>query len=191
MKKYICILCGFILCIACQSHSMQHIPQYRISSKGMNFIKTHEQLRLTKYKNPGESKYTIGWGHVVDKHERIPFKISVSVANQLFKKDINEVNESINRLLGALDNRFRFSQQFIDGLGSLIYNCGEYNIKVSPFYRTLTRCRYDKHTSNRINKRDYEYALSKIKRTHIYLNGHHTRRHHEYTLMSNKNAKRK
>lgn len=158
---------------------------YKMSNNGKEFIKEHESLSLTKYHIKGESKYTIGWGHTIDKNEKIPNKISKSYAQKLFNNDISETNESINRLLKPFQKKnFKFTQEFVDGLGSLIFNCGETGVKNSEFYQTLLKCRKDKNEPSNINKRDIEYALSKVKKTHIYFEGHKKRRHNEYKLMS-------
>lgn len=158
---------------------------YKVSLDGQNFIKEHESLRLERYLIKGESKYTIGWGHQILKHEKIGSKISLTKAQELFDNDIENVNNSINRLMKPFQKRnFKFSQEFIDGLGSLIFNCGETGVKNSDFYKTLLKCRKDKNEPSNINKLDIEFALSKIKNTHIYFNGHKTRRINEYKLMS-------
>lgn len=158
---------------------------YKVSIEGQNFIKEHESLRLERYLIKGESKYTIGWGHQILKHEKIGSKITLSKAQELFDNDIDNVNESINRLMKPFQKRkFKFSQEFIDGLGSLIFNCGETGVKNSEFYKTLLKCRKDKNEPPNINKRDIEFALSKIKNTHVYFNGHKKRRTNEYRLMS-------
>lgn len=154
---------------------------YKMSASGKKFIKKHESCKLEAYNDPTPQKKSIGWGHQIKKDEKY-VKISQNKADQLFNSDIELINASINRMMSKLDERFVFNQNFIDGLGDLIYNCGENGAQSNEFWRRMMRCRYDKSTGN-INKRDFEYALSAIKTSHIYSKGHIERRKNEYNLM--------
>lgn len=148
---------------------------YEISEAGKAFIKEHESLVLTV------DKYNqIGYGHLYKKGEKVKKQITKAEAEQLFNKDIAEVNASINRLLSKFKN-IKFSQNFIDGLGSLIYNCGEEGVKQSDFYARLLRCRLK---NNNIHKQDFEYTLVAVKtmRCNSY-KGLKIRRQNEYKLM--------
>lgn len=157
---------------------------YKMSNKGHKFIKNFESCKLTAYNDPTPQKKSIGWGHQLRPGENFT-TISQDKADQLFIKDTEWVNDAINRLLSKLDDRFIFSQGFVDGFGSFIYNCGEGGARSSKFYQTLQKCRYDKNMPNNINKGDWEYALNTIKSSKISAKGHYERRRGEYELMIN------
>ena len=111
---------------------------YSMSIKGMSHTKKFEKCKLTRYWDG--NGYTIGWGHHLLKGESYK-NISRSKADELFRKDIIKTNASINRLLKKFDGKVKFSQGFINGLGDLIYNCGEGGVKNSTFYKRWSKCR--------------------------------------------------
>ena len=78
---------------------------------------------------------------------------------------------------------FKPSQGFVDGIGSLIYNCGEEGVRNTRFFSRLKKCRYDE--SGNILKKDLEYALAVVKETNITMSGHKPRRAAEYDIMCN------
>ncbi len=166
-----------------------HLYRYdeiKISKNGREFIKKHESLSLTAYKLKGESRHTIGYGHVIYEDESIPHKISKKRADEIFDKDMDKFETYIKLMLLELDHRFRYTQDFVDGLASLTYNCGPDGVKRTLFWRRMTRCRYDNNTKM-INQRDFEYAVAAVKSANIsssYKNGHTIRRSHEYRLMA-------
>lgn len=154
-------------------------PPYHISNIGKNFIKKYETLKLQKYKIKGEKYYTIGWGHQILPEENIPNTISKNKAQQIFDSDIKKCEESAERLISKLDNRFVVTQGFVDAIGSLIFNCGERGTENSIFFQRLKRCRYK---NGIINKKDLQYSIEGIKISHVYMKGHITRRKGEYEL---------
>lgn len=156
--------------------------KYSISEKGKNFIKEKESLKLKAYRINGEKLLTIGYGHQIQKNESYK-EIDKATAEAIFEKDIEKINESINRILSNVNSKFEFTQGFIDGLGSLIYNCGESGVKKTEFYSRLKKCRYDASTSTNINKSDLSFTLSAVKTTHVYMKGHKARRIEEHNLM--------
>ena len=156
--------------------------KYSVSESGKNFIKEKESLRLTAYRINGEKLLTIGYGHQIQKNESYK-EIDKKTAEEIFEKDINKINASINRILSNVNPKFKFSQGFIDGLGSLIYNCGESGVKKTEFYKRLKNCRFDKSTSTNINTNDLSFTLAAVKTTHVYLKGHKVRRIQEHNLM--------
>lgn len=149
--------------------------KYAVSANGKSFIKTQEGCVLTAYYDT--NGYSIGYGH----HKKEIYKgmtITIEQAETFFEDDIKEVNENINYLLK--DINYNFNQNFIDGLGSLIYNCGCGGIQRSSFYKTLLQCRWD--ASEEVLKQDLTFTLSKIRK--ISYKTHKNRRNAEHALMS-------
>lgn len=169
-------------------------PPYHISKKGIKFIKKFESCSLKKYKykrknGTYEKYYTIGWGHVLYPNDKYynRNKITQSEADKLFIEDTKLLNQSCNNLISELSPHFKPTQGFIDGLCSLIYNCGENGIRNSKFFIALKKCRYhkDKKTGMYyINKNDYAYCMTLVKHTKIFEPGHKPRRKAESKLMA-------
>ena len=155
---------------------------YKMSNTGYEYIKGYETCSLKKYKD--SKGYSIGWGHFIKPGESYN-KISQKEADNLFIKDIQWVNSAINRLLKPIKGA-KFSQNFIDGLGDLIYNCGEAGVKNSVFYKRLLACRVDKKTG-KINQNDFNFTVAAVKNTHVYEPGHKTRRYNCHLLMLKQN----
>ena len=150
---------------------------YRISENGKKVIKQHESCILTAYWD--SNGYSIGWGHH-GKDVKKNMRITKAKAEQLFNKDIKLVEASANRLIDSLPYKYRFSQNFFDGLCDLVYNCGEYGVKNSEFWNKMTNCRVRK---GKMNKSDLEFSLSYIKRCNISAKGHISRRKNVYNLI--------
>lgn len=148
MKKLFTVLILLITCIF-NSYS------YTIYNKGKKQIMTRESCSLTVYKD--NIGYSIGYGHKLKKGENYK-KISKAKAEQLFKEDIKSVEASINRILK--DIKFKPTQNFIDGLADLVYNCGESGVKRSEFYKRLCRCRAK---NGNVNKNDLSYTIAAVK----------------------------
>ena len=157
---------------------------YTVSNNGKEFIKNHEDLRLQAYNDPTPEKRSIGWGHQLLPNENYE-TITKSKAEQLFESDIKKVEASVNRLLKNTNKKFRYTQGFIDGLASMIYNCGEYGVSTTDFYQRLLKCRYDGDELNNINKADLNFTLAAVKTSKIFCEGHKIRRANEYKLMLN------
>ena len=142
--------------------------EYKVSPKGEAFIKKHEGLILKV-----DAYNQIGYGHL--NQGSISYRhIDKATANRLFIEDIQYVNGAINRLISPIN--VKLSQDFIDGLGSLIYNCGESGVKNSEFYSKLVNARTQKDLKN---------ALQEVKtfRCKSFL-GLKKRRLDEFALMS-------
>lgn len=165
MKKLITIILFSLSIINCFA--------YGISNVGKESIKKYETCQLTAYWD--SDGYSIGYGHH-SKEVKKGQKISQSKANYYFNKDIEQVNISINRLINELPVKHKFSQSFIDGLGDLIYNCGEYGVKSSEFYKRLMRCRKN-------NRKDLEFSIAAVKNCRISSKGHIERRYNTYKMM--------
>jgi len=157
---------------------------YKVSKKGQEFIKAHEGLRLKAYRINKERLLTIGYGHQILKGEanEIGKTITIEKAEALFQSDMKRFNESVNRLVGGLDKRFKCTQGFIDALGSLCYNCGESGVENSEFYKRLKRCRFDE--DGEIIKEDLEWSLKGIKTSNVVIKQLKKRRLDEYELAS-------
>ena len=150
---------------------------YKISNSGKNLIKKHESCSLTAYWD--SNGYSIGYGH----HKKSVYKgqtISQRQADKYFDEDIHSVETSVNKLIEDLPYDYRFSQGFIDGLCSLVYNCGEGSIRSSKFYRTLKNCRVH---NGKMNKKDLAYTVGLVKNTKISSKGHIERRKNEMKIM--------
>ena len=172
-------------------------PPYHISKKGIKFIKKFESCSLKKYRykrknGTYEKYYTIGWGHVLYPNDKYYNRSSISQteADKLFIEDTKWLNQSCNNLISELSPHFRPTQGFVDGLCSLIYNCGENGIRNSKFFIALKKCRYDKDKKTGIyyiNKKDYAYCMTLVKHTKIFEPGHKPRRKAESKLMTSIN----
>lgn len=156
--------------------------KYRMSKAGLDFIKSKEICVLKAYNDPDPKRRSVGWGHQIQPGENLE-SITQEKADELFEKDIEWVNDAINRLIKRNDNRFVYSQGFIDGLGSLIYNCGERGVTLTKFWERWQKCRYDKNAIGYINESDFIYAISAVKTSRISAPGHLERRYDEYKLM--------
>lgn len=160
----------------------------QISNDGANLIKNFESCRLTAYKLKGESRYTIGYGHVIYPGDNTPMKITKSQAEKILKNDLKKYNICIQDMLSELDHRFRYTQSFIDGLGSLVYNCGPDGVKKTIFWKRMKQCRFDKSTNN-INTDDLKFAIAAVRTANIssrYRKGHTYRRKVETRVMIKK-----
>lgn len=158
--------------------------KYRMSKVGIDFIKSKETCVLTAYNDPDPKRRSVGWGHQIQPGENLEH-ITQKKADELFEKDIEWVNDAINRLIKQHDRRFIYSQGFIDGLGSLIYNCGERGVTLTEFWNRWSRCRYDKNTPGFINQNDLNFTIAAVKTSRISEPGHVERRYEEYKLMLN------
>ena len=58
------------------------------------------------------------------------------------------------------DIKFKPTQDFIDGLADLVYNCGEAGVKKSEFYKRLCRCRVK---NGKVSKTDLNYTIAAVK----------------------------
>ena len=169
MKKCLLILIGLIFSM--------NIFSYSISFSGQLFTKRYEKCKLTSYWDG--NGYTIGWGHHLLKGENYR-RISQAKANELFRKDIQKTNASINRLLKRFEGKVKFKQGFINGIGDLIYNCGEGGVMKSDFYKRLKSCRV---RNGKMNSNDFAYTVAGVKTCRISAPGHKDRRYAEHKLM--------
>ena len=155
---------------------------YTVSCKGKQFIKDHESLELKAYNDPTPKKRSIGWGHQIQPGENYNV-ITEATANKLFESDIKKTEASVNRLLKQTNPKFKYTQNFIDGIASLVYNCGEYGVSQTPFYQRLLKCRPD-NSDDCINEADLNFALAAVKTSKVFCKAHKVRRTNEYKLMT-------
>lgn len=153
------------------------IQSAHISENGMNFIKEHETFSAKGYWDV--NGVTVGWGHKINKDDpewlrvkKIGDWISKSAADKLFEKDMDEfINPALVRVVKELSkNNVHLNQNIIDGIASLIYNCGEHGFKTTEFYRLLKKGKIDK-------------AIECVPQTRVYCDGHKERRKNEQKLM--------
>lgn len=177
-------MCSNILIHTKNIEHLNRPKSYRLSKQGKDFIKSKETCVLNAYNDPDPQRRSIGWGHQIQPGESLEH-ISQKKADELFEKDIEWVNDAINRLIKQHDRRFIYSQGFIDGLGSFIYNCGERGVTLTEFWNRWSRCRYDKNTPGFINQNDLNFTIAAIKTSRISAKGHIERRYDEHKLMLN------
>lgn len=165
--------------------SISNVPKtYKMSENAHEFIKSFEKCKLTAYRIPGEKYNTIGWGHYLDeKHERNIKQITQSRADELFREDVAWVDKAVTDMLNDVNANYRWPQGIVDGLGSLVYNCGERGVRTTEFYRRLQKCRFHNGV---INKQDIDYTLAAVKNTRCTKPGHYKRRMGEYEMMIEK-----
>lgn len=88
----------------------------KLSDKGIKFMKSFEELRLTSYLC--ESKvWTIGYGHTAG--VRKGQKITEEQAEEFFRQDSAWAEKAVNNL------QLNLSQNEFDALVSLVFNIGE------------------------------------------------------------------
>ena len=148
MKKILTVFILFVTCVI-------NVYSYTVSDKGKKQIMLRESCKLTLYKD--NTGYSIGYGPRNKRGENYK-KISKAKAEQLFKEDIKNVEASISRILKNI--KFKPTQNFIDGLADLVYNCGEGGVKKSEFYKRLSKCRVKK---GKVNKNDLNYTVAAVK----------------------------
>jgi len=170
MKKILTIL-FLVFCSVSNSFG------YSISENGKRCIQVYERLSLDIYKDG--NGYSIGWGHHLLPGESYK-RISKAKADQLFNEDIKKTNKAINRLLKRFEGKVKFSQAFIDGIGDLIYNCGEGGVMKSEFYKRLCNCRIK---NGKINENDLNFTIAAIKKMKITCKAHISRRYETHKRM--------
>lgn len=150
---------------------------YTISNNGKEFIKNKENCSLTAYWD--SNGYSIGWGHH-GKDVKKNMRISKAQAHKYFNKDIKLIEAAANRIIKSLPYKYKFSQNFFDGLCSLVYNAGENGVMKSEFYKRLKNCRVKR---GQINSNDLNFSIAGVKMSRISCKGHISRRYDEHKLM--------
>lgn len=111
----------------------------RTSQTGIDFIKSHEGLRLTTYLDQA-GKPTIGYGHLVKPNESYLLNTTITVqqAEELLSNDLIPAESVVNSQVFVPLN-----QQQFDALVSLVFNIGQGNFTTSTLKGRINN-RYDK-----------------------------------------------
>ena len=105
----------------------------KTSQNGIKFLTGIEKCKLYAYKAvPTEPYYTIGYGHY-GPDVKADMKITLSIAEDYFKKDLARFENAVNRT-GLTLNQNQF-----DALISFTYNCGEGSLKMLIKGRTINQ----------------------------------------------------
>ena len=138
MKRYISILLVLVMLLTLFPMSAAAGSDMKASDEVKLTIKSYEGCRLTAYKLPGESNWTIGWGHSgPDVYEGM--KISAKQADDLFDNDIKVFEDAVN---GWNDQYgLNLNQYEFDALVSITYNFGAYWVS---YYDTWRLSKYVK-----------------------------------------------
>ena len=93
----------------------------KLSQKGVDFIKSHEALRLKAYQD-SKGKWTIGWGHT--KGVKPGDVITREQAEQFIRDDFTWVERTLNADLVTGRDKPLVTQNEFDALCSLVFNIG-------------------------------------------------------------------
>lgn len=93
----------------------------RLSQKGVDFIKSHEALRLKAYQD-SKGVWTIGWGHTKNVHPGDV--ITRAQAEQFIRDDFAWVERTLNADLVIGRDKPLVTQNEFDALCSLVFNIG-------------------------------------------------------------------
>ena len=93
----------------------------RISKQGLDFIKSHEALRLKAYQD-SKGVWTIGWGHT--KGVKPGDVITRAQAEQFIRDDFAWVERTLNADLVTGRDKPLVTQNEFDALCSLVFNIG-------------------------------------------------------------------
>ena len=105
---------------------MRHATQ-----EGIDLIKNFEGFRPTLYTCPG-GKPTIGYGHVVKKHEGFT-KISKDEAENLLRRDVEAAEHAVTRLVDVplTDGQYSALVSFVFNLGSGAFQASTLRRKIN------------------------------------------------------------
>ena len=93
----------------------------RLSQNGVNFITSHEALRLKAYQD-SKGVWTIGWGHTKNVHPGDV--ITREQAEQFIRDDFVWVERTLNADLVTGRDKPLVTQNEFDALCSLVFNVG-------------------------------------------------------------------
>ena len=94
-----------------------------LSANGLEFIKSHEGLRLEAYRDVA-GIWTIGYGHTNTAKEGQT--ITESEAENLLRQDVVTAKNAVNRYV--VEKGVPVNQNQFDALVSLVFNLGSHNI---------------------------------------------------------------
>ena len=140
--------------------------KYRLSKIGKDYIKSHETCVLHAYNDPDPNRRSVGWGHQIQPGEKLEH-ITQKKADELFEKDIEWVNDAINRLISQNDRRFIYTQGFIDGLnkGQPIFNMSKRNVVLTLDGVTIKNGKQTKTTLKKLKRGKKYYVRVKAYKT--------------------------
>lgn len=150
--------------------------KYTSSKDCEAFIMDAEGCYLKAYWD--SNGYSIGYGH----HSNVEANetISQGKAMELLHQDIKEAEKQVNYLIGKLPYKYEFSQGFIDGFTSFVFNVGVANAERSAFFERLMKCRVK---DGIMDETDYAFTMAAIKSSYANSKGHIKRRCGEYRMM--------
>ena len=93
----------------------------KLSQKGVDFIKSHEALRLKAYQD-SKGVWTVGWGHTKNVHPGDV--ITREQAEQFIRDDFAWVERTLNTDLVTGRDKPLVTQNEFDALCSLVFNIG-------------------------------------------------------------------
>lgn len=105
----------------------------RTSQAGIDLIKMFEGFSPSTYICPAGYP-TIGWGHVVLKHEKFPATITKAEGEHILKNDLVQFERSVERLIVVDLNQNQF-----DALVSFTFNLGGGALQRSTLRQRLNR----------------------------------------------------
>lgn len=100
----------------------------RLSEKGIQFIASHEGLKLKAYRCPAGIP-TIGYGHT--KGVKMGDVISRSQAIEFLRQDVEDSEKTVN------NERLRLNQNQFEALVSFTFNVGSGNFKRSTLLKKV------------------------------------------------------
>ena len=141
----------------------------KTSEKAIELIKNFESFSSKVYKCKG-GKWTIGYGHVVNK---VVPNITKEEAEELLKNDISKAENAINSLV-----RVKLTQNQFDALVSLVFNWGASNFADSIGLLKLNAGDYKEAAIEFFSK-----EKGVVKAGGKFLNGLYARRQKEEKLL--------
>ena len=132
MKRYISILLVLVMLLTLFPMAAAADSELKASDNVKLTIKNYEGVRLTAYKLPGESNWTIGYGHSgSDVYEGMT--ISQERAEELFNSDIKIFEDAVNGWNAQYG--LNLNQNEFDALVSITYNFGAYWVSYYDTWR--------------------------------------------------------
>ena len=118
----------------------------------IHYIKQFEGYSPSIYYCSG-NKPTIGYGHVIQPHEKFPTKITEQEAENILKDDLKKYEDAVNKYVKRPLTQLQFT-----ALVFFVYNVGISAFKSSTLLRKL----------NDYNNKDYEQSVVDELRKWIY-----------------------
>jgi lysozyme len=112
----------------------------KISDNGLDFIKAFETFVAWPYHGAADKPgvMTVGYGHVIRAYDRIPYPMSPESATELLRKDCEQVESDIQRVVTVVLNQNQY-----DALCSFVFNVGMGHLEFTPFMKHLNAGHFD------------------------------------------------